>query len=118
LCLEHASITTPFFSLSLSPLFSGVVGDFRQLILWAEERPARVAALKRALKLNRTWDEVRDHALKAVQTDNNLRVWIDQEAMSAGNKGKDGPVGLLFDCTAAVPKLEAPIGEMDWNLQA
>lgn len=40
------------------------VGEFRQLVLWAQEDAKRCDSVKRMLKLAKGWEEARDHVLK------------------------------------------------------
>jgi hypothetical protein len=40
------------------------VGKFKALVAWAEEDTNRCEAVKRMLKLSRSWEEAREHALK------------------------------------------------------
>jgi hypothetical protein len=40
------------------------VGEFKELVLWAEEEGRRCEGVKRMLKLTRGWEEARDHTLK------------------------------------------------------
>lgn len=43
------------------------VGEFRQLVAWAQEDAARCDQVKKMLKLTRGWEEARDHAMKVGQ---------------------------------------------------
>jgi hypothetical protein len=43
------------------------VGEFRQLVLWAQEDAKRCDSVKRMLKLAKGWEEARDHVLKVRQ---------------------------------------------------
>ena len=43
------------------------VGQFRELVQWAEEDRSRCESVKKVLKLTKGWDVARDHALTAVR---------------------------------------------------
>ncbi len=89
LCINHAPL-------------SSAVEDFKELILWAEEAPARVEELKKVLRLNQNYVEARDHAMLAVGRDCRLRFWTNAAVSNAGalfstNLGSvdlDHPAGL------------------------
>ncbi len=51
------------------------------------------------------WDQARDHARSAVETDNRLRRWLP----AAGAPGP--PAGLLYRCTLGNIDLTTPLGE-------
>lgn len=86
--------------LPCSPVLA--VEDFKELILWAEEAPARVEELKKVLRLNQNYVEARDHAMLAVGRDCRLRFWTNAAVSHAGalfsaNLGSidlDHPAGL------------------------
>lgn len=77
------------------------VGEYRDLILWAEEDAGRKSKLKKALNFTRGWDEAREHALRSVCDDSLVRLWLAAE----------GQKGLLFGCTNAIPEF-TPIAYM------
>ena len=58
--------------------------EFKELILWAEEAPARVEELKKVLRLNQNYVEARDHAMLAVGRDCRLRYWTSAAISHAG----------------------------------
>ena len=47
------------------------------------------------------WDEASRHALRAVSTDNRMRMWLADDAASTG---------LLFRCARGRIALDAPVG--------
>ena len=52
------------------------------------------------------WDQARDHARSAVETDNRLRRWLPD----AGSPGP--PAGLLYRCTLGNIDLSTPLGAL------
>lgn len=72
----------------------------------AERDPQLCETLKKVLKLTRGWEVARDHAMMAVSTDNQMRIWY---ATGAGAELQDG--GLLFKCHLGSVDLENPVGE-------
>ena len=104
--------------------------DFKELILWAEEAPARVEELKKVLRLNQNYVEARDHAMLAVGRDCRLRFWTNAAISHAGalfsaNLGSidlDHPAGLAHSqkCTGhpACDKINHTVrlGCRDWRL--
>ncbi|WPT15506.1 hypothetical protein PSENEW3_00003446 [Picochlorum sp. SENEW3] len=77
------------------------VGEYRDLILWAEEDAVRRSKLKKALNFTRGWDEAKEHALRSVCDDSLVRLWLPAK----------GQKGLLFPCTNAIPDF-TPISYM------
>lgn len=47
------------------------------------------------------WEEASKHAMRAVSTDNRMRMWLADDAASTG---------LLFRCTRGRIALDAPVG--------
>ncbi|KAL4437149.1 hypothetical protein ABPG75_004288 [Micractinium tetrahymenae] len=80
------------------------VGEFRQLVEWAVQEPTRCEQVRKMLKLQKGWEEARDHALKAVGDDSRLRAFFADDARSAG---------LLFGCRGATPLLEDPLATLE-----
>ena len=67
--------------------------DFRSLVS-ASLTPCRVLA--------QGWELARDHAMTAVGTDNQMRIWYSDNAALEG--------GLLFKCALGSVDLENPVG--------
>ncbi len=40
------------------------VGEFRDLVVWAEADPRRCDSVRKMLKLTKGWEEAREHALR------------------------------------------------------
>ena len=80
----------------------GAVGQFRDLV----ESCARDVQLQETLRkvlafTARGWDAARQHAMRAVQTDNRMRIWCADDAMT---------VGLLFRCALGRVDIHNPVG--------
>lgn len=60
------------------------------------------------LKLTRGWEVARDHALMAVSTDNQMRIWYANDKAMPEAQG----LGLLFKCGLGSVDLDNPIGEL------
>ena len=78
------------------------MGQFRDLV----ESSARDVPLQETLRkvLNFTskgWEAAKAHALKAVETDNRMRVWLSDDTHTQG---------LLFRCHLGRVHIDAPIG--------
>lgn len=78
------------------------VGQFKDLV----EASAKDAPLQEALKkaLNFTakgWEAARAHALRAVSTDNRMRIWCSDDSHATG---------VLFRCNLGRADLDAPVG--------
>ena len=52
------------------------------------------------------WELARDHAMTAVGTDNQMRIWYSDNAALEG--------GLLFKCALGSVDLENPVGAPTW----
>jgi hypothetical protein len=52
------------------------------------------------LKLTKGWDAAKEHAMQAVTSDHQLRIW-----------SLDSTAGLLFKCHMGVVDIEKPVGE-------
>lgn len=44
------------------------MGEFRDLVSWAEQDAPRCDAMKKMLKLTKGWEEAKEHALKVATT--------------------------------------------------
>ena len=98
------------FRLKPDQLHVGAVGQFKELVEVAEQDPQLCETLKKVLKLTRGWEVARDHAMMAVSTDNQMRIWYANAAATAGGgPATDG--GLLFKCHLGSVDLENPVGE-------
>ena len=89
------------------------VGQFKELVEVAEQDPQLCETLKKVLKLTRGWEVARDHAMMAVSTDNQMRIWYANAAATAGG-GAATEGGLLFKCHLGSVDLENPVGEQDF----
>ena len=79
------------------------VGQFRDLV----ESSAKDVPLQETLRkvLNFTskgWEAAKVHALRAVETDNRMRIWLGDDSLTQG---------LLFRCNLGRVDLESPVGE-------
>ena len=78
-----------------------LVGQFKDLIEMAERDRVLCDTLKKVLKLTKGWDAAREHAMAAVGTDNQMRIWYQDDAMLGG---------LLFKCQLGCIDLDSPVG--------
>lgn len=81
----------------------GAVGQFKDLV----ESSAKDVPLQETLRkvLNFTskgWDAAKAHALRAVETDNKMRVWMSDDTHTQG---------LLYQCHLGRINIDSPIGE-------
>lgn len=88
----------------LKAIVWSAVGQFRDLV----ESCARDVQLQETLRkvlafTARGWDAARQHALRAVQTDNRMRIWCADDAMT---------LGLLFRCALGRVDIHNPVGEL------
>jgi hypothetical protein len=79
------------------------VGQFRDLV----ESSSRDVPLQETLRkvLNFTskgWEAAKAHALKAVETDNRMRIWLSDDTHTQG---------LLFRCHLGRVNIDSPIGD-------
>ena len=84
-------------------LLLAAVGQFRDLV----ESSAKDVPLQETLRkvLNFTskgWEAAKVHALRAVETDNRMRIWLADDSLTQG---------LLFRCNLGRVDLESPVGE-------
>lgn len=75
------------------------VGEFRELCMWADKDRALCETLKKVLKLTKGWDAAKEHAMQAVTSDHQLRIWSAEPNS-----------GLIFKCFMGVVDIEKPIG--------
>jgi hypothetical protein len=79
------------------------VGQFKELVESAERDQPLQESLRKALNLTaKGWDGARKHALRAVTTDNRMRIWTADDSLSTG---------LLFRCNLGRILMDAPVGE-------
>ena len=82
--------------------FLAVVGQFKDLVLSAERDQPLQEHLRKVLNLTaKGWEEASRHALRAVSTDNRMRMWLADDAASTG---------LLFRCARGRIALDNPVG--------
>ncbi len=61
------------------------VGQFRELVESCTKDAPLQEALKKALNFTaKGWEAARAHALRAVSTDNRMRVWVSDDSHEAG----------------------------------
>lgn len=77
------------------------MGQFKDLIELADRDRVLCDTLKKVLKLTKGWDAAREHAMSAVGTDNQMRIWYQDDAMLGG---------LLFKCQLGCVDLDSPVG--------
>ncbi|CAL5229296.1 g12594 [Coccomyxa viridis] len=78
------------------------VGQFKELVLSAERDQPLQEHLRKVLNLTaKGWEEASRHALRAVTTDNRMRMWLADDAASTG---------LLFRCARGRIALDTPVG--------
>ncbi|CAL8462805.1 g2338 [Coccomyxa elongata] len=84
----------------------GTVGEFRELCMWADKDRALCETLKKVLKLTKGWDAAKEHAMQAVTSDHQLRIW-SQEPNS----------GLIFKTLMGVVDIEKPCGVLQRRME-
>ncbi len=78
------------------------VGQFKELVESAEKDQPLQESLRKALNLTaKGWEGARKHALRAVTTDNRMRIWTADDSLSTG---------LLFRCNLGRILMDAPVG--------
>ena len=88
-------------------LCAPAVGQFKDLIELADRDRVLCDTLKKVLKLTKGWDAAREHAMSAVGTDNQMRIWYQDDAMLGG---------LLFKCQLGCIDLDSPVGACELSL--
>lgn len=79
------------------------VGQFKELVESSERDVQLQETLRKVLNFTaKGWEAARQHALRAVGTDNRMRIWCADDSMDAG---------LLFRCSLGRVDLHAPVGE-------
>ena len=79
------------------------VGQFRDLVeSTAKDMPLQEALRKVLNFTSKGWEAAKAHAMKAVETDNRMRIWISDDTQSQG---------LLFRCNLGRVDLDSPVGE-------
>eukprot|EP00884_Botryococcus_braunii_P005106 jgi/Botrbrau1/14597/Bobra.242_2s0007.1 len=78
------------------------VGQFKDLMESCEKDIPLQETLKKVLNFTaKGWAVAREHALRAVSTDNRMRIWCSDDKLSTG---------LLFKCHLGRIDLESPVG--------
>lgn len=67
--------------------------------MWSDKDRALCETLKKVLKLTKGWDAAKEHAMQAVTSDHQLRVWA-----------LDSSAGLFFKCHMGVVEVDHPVG--------
>ena len=79
------------------------VGQFKELVESSETDQPLQETLKKVLNFTSNgWQKAREHAMRAVSTDNRMRAWCADDSLEDG---------LLFKCYLGRVDLEAPVGE-------
>jgi hypothetical protein len=80
------------------------VGQFKELVESAEKDQPLQENLRKALNLTaKGWEGACKHALRAVTTDNRMRIWTADDSLTTG---------LLFRCHLGRILLDAPVGAL------
>lgn len=78
------------------------VGQFKELVESSETDQPLQETLKKVLNFTSNgWHKAREHAIRAVSTDNRMRAWCADDSLEDG---------LLFKCYLGRVDLEAPVG--------
>lgn len=84
-------------------IFCCAVGQFKELVESAEKDQPLQESLRKALNLTaKGWEGARKHALRAVTTDNRMRIWTADDSLSTG---------LLFRCNLGRILMDSPVGQ-------
>ena len=79
------------------------MGQFRDLVDSCARDVQLQETLRKVLNFtSRGWDAARQHAMRAVHTDNRMRIWCADDTMATG---------LLFRCSLGRVDLHNPVGE-------
>lgn len=80
------------------------VGQFKELVESSETDQPLQETLKKVLNFTSNgWQKAREHAMRAVSTDNRMRAWCADDSLEDG---------LLFKCYLGRVDLEAPVGAL------
>ena len=80
------------------------MGQFRELVESSETDQPLQETLKKVLNFTSNgWHKAREHAMRAVSTDNRMRAWCADDSLEDG---------LLFKCCLGRVVLEAPVGKL------
>lgn len=78
------------------------MGQFKELVESSETDQPLQETLKKVLNFTSNgWHKAREHAMRAVSTDNRMRAWCADDSLEDG---------LLFKCYLGRVDLEAPVG--------
>ena len=87
----------------LVKLSPAAVGQFRELVESCGKDVPLQESLRKVLNFTaKGWEAARAHVLKAVGTDNRMRIWCSDDSLSTG---------LLFRCSMGRIDLDTPVGE-------
>lgn len=79
------------------------MGQFKELVESSETDQPLQETLKKVLNFTSNgWHKAREHAMRAVSTDNRMRAWCADDSLEDG---------LLFKCYLGRVDLEAPVGK-------
>ena len=86
------------------------VGQFKELVESSETDQPLQETLKKVLNFTSNgWHKAREHAMRAVSTDNRMRAWCADDSLEDG---------LLFKCYLGRVDLEAPVGKPQHSTHA
>lgn len=96
--------TTQLSEACAEPCFARpAVGQFKELVESSETDQPLQETLKKVLNFTSNgWHKAREHAMRAVSTDNRMRAWCADDSLEDG---------LLFKCYLGRVDLEAPVGK-------
>ena len=86
------------------------VGQFKDLVDSCARDVQLQETLRKVLNFtSRGWEVARQHVARAVHTDDRMRIWCADDAMS---------IGLLFRCAQGRVDLRSPVGALLLSLSA
>ncbi len=85
--------------------------------MWADKDRALCETLKKVLKLTKGWDAAKEHAMQAVTSDHQLRIWSQEPSSGLIFKTLRGVVDIEKPCGAALPPstLNAQ-AQLEWHV--
>ena len=101
--LQESNVLPKHRSQSCKQTQCHAVGQFKELVESSETDQPLQETLKKVLNFTSNgWHKAREHAMRAVSTDNRMRAWCADDSLEDG---------LLFKCYLGRVDLEAPVGE-------
>ena len=77
--------------------------------MWADKDRALCETLKKVLKLTKGWDAAKEHAMQAVTSDHQLRIWSQEPNSGLIFKTLMGVVDIEKPCGAALTSCQLPL---------